>query len=411
MFNKQKIIVLISITVLMVSSFLVGFGLQKVESQDPKMEDFELFWEVLDTLQTEYVKEIPSTRELIYGAIRGMLSSLDDDYTRFMDPEAFEEFQGDTKGEFGGVGIQIEIKNKKLVVVVPLPDTPAYKAGLKSGDWIIKINGKPTYDMAIQEAITLIRGEKGTKVTLTILHLGGKKPKDYTIIRDIIKVRSVEHKFVDRGIGYVKISLFNENTNSELEKAIKDMRKGKLRGLIIDLRSNPGGLLESAIEVSDRFISSGPIVQIEGRKGKKKTIIYAEDNDFSLKIPIVVLVNGYSASASEIVAGALQDYKLATIIGCQFSGYEYLKTGKTFGKGSVQTVHPLRDNSGIAITTAKYLTAKGRDINGKGITPDIIVKLNKEDIDELAKKDIDKKSDSQLRKAKEVIKEEIGEIM
>lgn len=394
MFNKQKIIIFISIAILMVTSFLVGFGLKKVSSEDPRMEDFELFWEVLDILQTEYVKKLPPVRELIYGAIRGMLAATGDDYTRFMDPKAFKDFKSETKGEFGGVGIQIEIKNKKLVIVAPLPDTPAYRAGLKSGDWIMEIDGKSTENMALQEAVSLIRGEKGTKVTLKILHLGEKKPKEYTITREIIKIKSVEYKFVGPQIGYVKISFFNENTDRELTEAVGEMRKKLLKGLIIDLRSNPGGLLESAIQVSDRFISSGlPIVQIVGKK--KKNIIYAEDNDFNLKIPLVVLVNGYSASASEIVAGALQDYRLATIVGGKISSVEELKSGNTFGKGSVQTVHPLRDNSGIAVTTAKYLTAKGRDIEGKGITPDIIVETTQEDLE--------KGKDLQLARAKELI--------
>lgn len=403
-------VVFVLILCVMFSSFFAGFTLRSVFAQEDKLSDFELFWEVIELVEKEFVNPVENFTPLIYGAIRGMLSSLDNDYTRFMDPRAYREMQVETKGEFGGVGIQIGIKDKKLMVIAPLKDTPAEMAGLKAGDWIQKINDKSTEDMAVEEAVTLIRGQKGTSVTLTILHEGEKKPADYLLTRDVIKIKSVEKEYMDldsrlRGndnkgdIGYAKIAIFNEKTSEELESVFQEFKDKNIKGLIIDLRYNPGGLLSSAVQVADKFLSSGPIVQVEYRK-KRREIIEAQRKTSAPQVPCVVLVNEYSASASEIVAGALQDNEVATLIGT-----------KTFGKGSVQTVHKLRDNSAVVVTTAKYLTSRGRDIDGKkGLMPDIVVekpkkeKEDKEEEEEEKEKEKEKEVDVQLEKAKEVLK-------
>ncbi|MBT9174920.1 MAG: Carboxy-terminal processing protease CtpA [candidate division WS2 bacterium] len=394
--RAKRGVVFVLILCMMFSSFFAGFTLRSVFAQEDKLSDFELFWEVIELVEKEFVNPVENFTPLIHGAIRGMLSSLGNDYTRFMDPRAYREMQVETKGEFGGVGIQIGIKNKKLIVIAPLPDTPAERAGLKAGDWIQKINGRSTKDMAVEEAVTLIRGQRGTEVTLTILHPGEKKPVDYLLVRDIIKIKSVEKEIMDKDIGYAKIVIFNEKTVEELESVFQEFKDKEIRGLIIDLRYNPGGLLTSAIQVADKFLSSGPIVQVEHRK-KKKKVIEAQRGTSAPRVPCVVLVNEYSASASEIVAGALQDNKIATLVGT-----------KTFGKGSVQTVHKLRDNSAVVITTAKYLTSKGRDIDGKkGIMPDIVVEKPKKEKEDKEEEEKEKEVDVQLEKAKEVLRGKI----
>lgn len=388
MFKRQKAVLLFLSLILIVTSFFAGFSLRNAKAQNSEMADFELFWEVVSLLKDEYVQKIPNPKDLIYGAIRGMLSSLGDDYTRFMEPAVYKEMRIETSGEFGGIGIQIGIKDKKLTVIAPLRGTPAYRAGLKSLDQIVQIDGKSTKDMSLQEAVILIRGEKGTKVTLTIISEGSEESKDYTIIRDIIKVGGVEAKMVGKGIGYIRIPLFNAQTSPQLEEALDRLGNLEMEGLILDLRYNPGGLLDTAIEVGNQFVAKGdPIVQIEGKRSEHVTI-YAEERDRAFNIPLVVLVDETSASASEIVAGALQDLKIGVLMG-----------EKTFGKGSVQTVHPLRDGSAVAITSARYLTAKGRDIDKLGIEPDIVVKLTKEEIK--------KKHDLQLGKAKEWLRKRI----
>jgi carboxyl-terminal processing protease len=329
-----------------------------------------------------------------------MLSSLEDDYTRFMTPQAYREMKIETDGEFQGVGMQIGIKKKKLIVVSPLPDTPAFKSGIKSGDWIIKIDGKSTKDMSLQEAVTLIRGKKGTKVILVIRRQKVKKDLTFEIIRDVIHLKSTSSKFVGKNIGYIKLNIFNENTAYEIEDEISKLKKkANLQALILDLRFNPGGLLNASVDVASLFIDEGnPIVKVEGRKDG--TVILKSRNIGKIyTYPMVVLVNGFSASASEIVTGALQDYKIATVIGSRYKDDEIMKTGRTFGKGSVQTLHPLRDGSAVAITTAKYYTAKGRDINKKGLEPDIVVNITK--------KDLQGKVDTQLGKAKKVLLKKI----
>jgi carboxyl-terminal processing protease len=319
------------------------------------------FAESLTLVKKNYVEEVDE-KELVYGAIRGMLSSLDP-HSSFLPPEAFKEMQIDTKGEFGGLGIQIGIKDKVLTIIAPIEDTPAYRAGVKAGDKIIKINGESTKDITLHEAVTKLRGPKGTSVTITIIREGLEKPKDITIVRDIIKLKSVKSKIVDEGIGYIKLTQFQEKTASDLKKALKDLTEKGINALILDLRNNPGGLLKGAVDVASQFLPPGKlVVYIKGRSGDK-TEFRTQNSDRYYDYPMIVLVNEGSASASEIVAGAMQDWGKAVILGTQ-----------TFGKGSVQTVMPLSDGSALRLTTARYYTPKGRSIQTTGITPDIVVK-------------------------------------
>ena len=298
----------------------------------------------------------------MYGAIKGMLNTLYP-HTSFMPPEVYKEMQVDTKGEFGGLGIQIGIKDNMLTVIAPIEGTPADKAGIKAGDKIIKIDGKPTKDMTLIDAVGKLRGQKGTKVTITILREGVADPLDVVITREVIKIQSVRSKIVEGNIGYVRITQFQEQTGDDLKKALKKLESDKVQSLIIDLRNNPGGLLTMAVEVSEQFVESGKlIVFIKDRKGEKDEFISRITGPVK-SYPMVVLVNEGSASASEIVAGALQDWGKAIVVGTQ-----------TFGKGSVQTVIPLSDGSGLRLTTAKYYTPKGKSIQSTGIIPDIVIK-------------------------------------
>ncbi len=325
-------------------------------------EKLKLFTEVYEIVRKNYVEEV-EPKKLIYGAIRGMLRTLDP-HSGFMPPEAYKEMKIDTKGEFGGLGIQIGIRDGVLTVIAPLEDTPAWKAGIKAGDKIIKVNGEPTADMTLLEAVNKMRGPKGTKVTITIMREGWKKPKDFTITRDIIKIKSVKYKVIDENIGYVKITQFQERTAVELEKALKKLESEGIDSLILDLRNNPGGLLRSAVDVAEQFLPTDKlVVYIKDRNGKKQEY-YTRGKRPHYEWPMVVLVNTGSASASEIVAGALKDWNRAVIIGV-----------RTFGKGSVQSVIPLSDGSGLRLTTAKYYTPRGISIQNKGIEPDIVVKL------------------------------------
>jgi len=327
-------------------------------------ESIELFTDVLAIVKKSYVEEV-DTKKLIYGAINGMLASLDP-HSSFMPPDTYKELKLDTKGEFGGLGIEISIKDGILTVISPIEDTPAYRAGLKPGDQILKIDDKFTKDLTIMDAVKRMRGAKGTKVTLTIMRDGFDKPKEFPLARDIIQVKSVKFKMLDDGYGYVRIAQFQEKTADDLQKALANLNetsKGKLNGLVLDLRNDPGGLLDQAVKVSETFLDEGKlIVYTEGREKDAQMKFSSRKGDKQPNYPIVVLINSGSASASEIVAGALQDHKRAVVMGVQ-----------SFGKGSVQTIIPLSDNSGLRLTTAKYFTPSGRSIQAKGITPDIVV--------------------------------------
>ncbi len=326
-------------------------------------EAIEMFTDVLAIVKKNYVEEV-DTKKLIYGAINGMLASLDP-HSSFMPPDMYKEMKIDTKGSFGGLGIEITIKDGFLTVISPIEDTPAFKAGIKAGDQIIKIENKFTKDMTIMDAVKRMRGPKGTKVTITIMREGFDKPRDFTLTRDIIQIKSVKFKTLEPGYGYIRITQFQEKTDDDLSKALSSLKQennGKLKGLILDLRNNPGGLLDQAVKVCDHFIDNGLIVYTEGRDPESKMKFTASKGDKEPHYPIVVLINGGSASASEIVSGALQDHNRAVIMGTQ-----------SFGKGSVQTIIPLSEDSGLRLTTALYYTPKGRSIQAKGITPDITV--------------------------------------
>ena len=336
-------------------------------------KSLKLFNEALDLIDKNYVEEIDS-KVIIEGAIKGMTRSLDP-HSSFMNADMYKELQVDTKGAFGGLGIEISIQNDIITVVSPIEDTPAYKAGVKALDQIIAIEGESTKGFSLFDAVQRLRGPKGTQVTISIMREGFDKPRDFTITRDIIKIISVKHRMLENRIGYIRIASFHENTADETKKALKNLETGahSLKGLIIDVRNNPGGLLDQAIKVSDIFLRNGVVVSTKGRnKAADKTFKAIDDGD-EPSCPIIVLINRGSASASEIVAGALRDNKKAILLGTQ-----------TFGKGSVQIVIPLDDGSALKLTTAKYYTPDGTSIQAKGITPDIIVEQVKQNNDTLA---------------------------
>ena len=345
---------------------LIGSGQsQKVSALSNQMyEDLKVFTDVIGLIQKDYVEETKS-KDLIQGAIKGMLETLDP-HSAYMPPAMFKEMQEETKGRFEGLGIEITLKDGILTVVSPIEGTPAFRAGVMAGDQIIKIDGETTKNFTLVDSVKRLRGPRGTKVTITIMREGLPKPKDFTLVREVIPVRSVRHELLEKTYGYVRISQFQEKTDGDFEKAMKALEeesKGALKGLVLDLRNNPGGLLDQAVKISDRFIDSGIIVSIDGRREEAKQKWPAHPDGTATRYPLIVLVNGGSASGAEIVAGAIQDHGRGILVGTQ-----------TFGKGSVQTIIPLKDGSGLRLTTARYYTPSGRSIQAKGIVPDIIVK-------------------------------------
>jgi len=325
-------------------------------------EKLKVLSDVFAIVERNYVEPVkPNT--LINGAINGMLETLDP-HSNYMNPEVYKEMQSETRGSFGGIGFEITTRDKVLTVVAPIEDTPASRAGIQSGDMILRIDGKTTKDMTLMDAVKLMRGPQGTQVTITIMRQGFTEPQDLSLTRAIIPIRSIRSKVLEPGYGYLKISQFIERTFPDMEMALSklDSQEKPLKGLILDLRNNPGGLLEQAVKVADAFLDSGMIVYTEGRVEGQKMKFFVQKKEKMREYPMIVLVNGGSASASEIVAGALQDHGRAVILGSQ-----------TFGKGSVQTIIPLEDGSALRLTTARYFTPNGRSIQAQGISPDIIV--------------------------------------
>ena len=325
-------------------------------------KDIKTFNEVLDMVRKNYVDEVDTT-PLMQGAINGMIRSLDP-HSAFMTPDLYKELEVETQGQFGGIGIEIMILKEVLTVVSPIEDTPAFNAGIKPGDQILKIDGKSTKDITTVEAVQKLRGPKDTKVTISILRENMAAPKDITLTRAVIQIKSVKFKKLEDRIGYIRIAAFQERTVEDLRKALKDLneKNNPLKGLVLDLRNDPGGLLTQAVEVSDVFLKEGTIVSTRGRVKSMESKSTARDDNNEIGCPIVVLVNEGTASAAEIVAGALQDNGRALIMGTQ-----------TFGKAYVQTVIPLEGGSALKLTTARYYTPKGRSIQAEGITPDITV--------------------------------------
>ena len=326
------------------------------------LEDLRTFTEIFDRIKKAYVEEVDD-HTLFENAVRGMLSGLDP-HSTYLEADAFDDLQSNTRGEFGGLGIEVEMNNGFVRVVAPIDDTPAIRAGIKAQDLIVKIDDKPVKGMTLQEAVEIMRGEPGTDIVLTIIREGESAPLEITVTRDIIKVTSVKHRWLEPGFGYIRITQFQTQTGQDLVKALEEFQQDEtsLRGLVLDLRNNPGGVLTAAVEVSDAFLTEGLIVYTQGRIPAAETRYSASGNDPSQGVPLVVLINTGSASASEIVAGALQDHHRAVIIGTE-----------SFGKGSVQTVLPIDDNTAIKLTTALYFTPNGRSIQAQGIKPDIVV--------------------------------------
>ncbi|WP_407275813.1 S41 family peptidase [Halothiobacillus sp. DCM-1] len=339
------------------------------------LSELRTFTDVLTRVKADYVDPV-SDKTLMDNAIRGMIDRLDP-HSNYLDKAEFKDLQETTTGKFGGLGIQVGMKDKVLTVIAPIDDTPAQKAGIKSGDKIVKINGEFTQGLDLERAVKLMRGDPGTKITLTLVRDGVEKPFDVTLERAIINVKSVKARMLDPNFGYVRIAQFQSDTSEQLNDALKQLVKDNdnhpLKGLVLDLRNNPGGVLQAAVGVVDTFVNSGLIVYTNGRDADSKMSFKAHEGDALNGAPIVVLINGGSASASEIVAGALQDDGRALIAG-----------ERSFGKGSVQSIMPLSNGGALRLTTALYFTPSGRSIQGKGITPDVEVhQLKVSDIDKV----------------------------
>jgi carboxyl-terminal processing protease len=349
---------------LLILPLFLGSGGQAHGSPDDLTKTYknlELFSNILSIAQKNYVDEIDSS-ETIEGAIKGLLISLDP-HSSYMKPEEFKELQVETKGRFSGIGIEITIKDDLLTVVSPIEDTPAFRAGIEAGDRIIKIEGEATKEMSLFEAVKKLRGKKGTPVTISIHREGFPKLEDYTIVRGVIPIQSVRSNILEPSYGYARVTNFQRNTSDDLQSNLQQLlAEGPLAGLILDLRNNPGGLLDSSVKVADIFLDKGIIVSTKGRLPDQDMEFSAHSSGFGYDFPIVVLINSGTASASEIVAGALQDHKRALVLGTQ-----------SFGKGSVQTIIPMADGAGLRLTTARYYTPNGISIQAKGISPDAIV--------------------------------------
>ncbi len=364
-FNKKSgLIRFVLLAFTIVISWVGGNAALATGSETYK--NLKLFNEVLKLVEKNYVEEV-DPKVVIHGAINGMIKSLDP-HSTFMTAEQYHDLQVDTKGAFSGLGIVITMQDDMVTVVSPIEDKPAFIAGVRTGDKIVRIDGKTTKNFTILDAVHSLRGKKGTKVTITIIREGESNPIDFDIVRDIIEIKSVKQKIYSSDIGYIRISNFQETTADELNEAFKEIYAGDvlLKGLVLDLRNNPGGLLDQSVKVSDAFLKSGAIVSSRGRTKSSERVYEAQDDGDEPQCPIVVLTNGGTASAAEIVSGALHDNKRAILLGT-----------RTFGKGSVQTIVPLEDGSAVKLTIAKYYTPDGESIQARGIIPDVVIEYIK----------------------------------
>ena len=363
MFNKLKNKPFLPILVVtLVFSFLLSGGMKKVYSLGNTYEKLKVFAEVTSLVESSYVEEVQPNK-LIEGAIQGMLKKLDP-HSSYLPVDSYKEMKVETEGEFGGLGIEITVRNNVLTVVSPIEDTPAYRKGIQAGDMIMKIDSKPTMDMILTEAVKKLRGPINTTVTISVMRKGFKTLKDFTIKRAVIKIKSVWHRKMENNIGYTRVRNFAKTTTDEVKASLEKLSKdGPLNGLVLDLRNNPGGLLGQSVSIANMFLEKGIlVVYTEGRTPDQNMKFKTRKRSEYVGLPLVILVNGGSASASEIVAGALKDLKRAVVVGT-----------KTFGKGSVQTIIPLSDGSGLRLTTAKYFTPSGKIIENNGIEPNIVV--------------------------------------
>jgi carboxyl-terminal processing protease len=366
----------LSYVILIILPLSIAINYKAFGSTDDMEETYrnlEVFSNVLSIVQQNYVDDI-NTQETLEGAIKGMLSSLDP-HSSYLKADDFKELQVETKGSFSGIGIEITVKDDVLTVVSPIEDTPAFKAGIQAGDRIIKIEGESTKDMSLVEAVKKLRGQKGSEVNISIHREGLTDLQEFTIVRDVIPIHSVRANILEPGYGYVRITNFQRNTSNDLQDSIKKLlNEGTLNGLVLDLRNNPGGLLDSSVKVVDIFLDEGIIVSTKGRLQDQNMEFSAHGGGQEYGFPIVILINSGTASASEIVAGALQDHKRALVLGTQ-----------SFGKGSVQTIIPMAGGAGLRLTTARYFTPNGTSIQATGITPDVLVPVitgNEEDTPE-----------------------------
>ena len=360
-FNLKYILIII--TVILLNIFNIAYS----KNIDKLYEKIDLLGEVLEKVQDEYVDEIDQA-EVMDFAINGILQSLDP-YSAYMNPKIYEEMQTETSGEFGGLGIEVSMEGGVVKVISPIDDTPAARVGVKAGDYIVRINGEQVQGKTLMEAVNLMRGPVGSPIEITIRRKGLKKAKIFTIIREIIEIKSVISKLIDNEIGYLRLRAFNENSSNQLKGEISKLEKNnKLVGYILDLRNNPGGLLSQAVRISDFFLDDGEIVSTRGRKSRENRKFFAKKGDRIKGKPLIVLINNGSASAAEIVAGALQDQKRAVLLG-----------EATYGKGSVQSIIPLRNKGAIRLTISKYYLPSGKSISEVGVTPDIRVEAEDEE--------------------------------
>ena len=360
-FNLKYILIII--TLILLNIFNIAYS----KNIDKLYEKIDLLGEVLEKVQDEYVDEIDQA-EVMDFAINGILQSLDP-YSAYMNPKIFKEMQTETSGEFGGLGIEVSMEGGVVKVISPIDDTPAARVGVKAGDYIVRINGEQVQGKTLMEAVNLMRGPVGSPIEITIRRKGLKKAKIFTITREIIEIKSVISKLIDNEIGYLRLRAFNENSSNQLKGEISKLEKNnKLVGYILDLRNNPGGLLSQAVRISDFFLDDGEIVSTRGRKSRENRKFFAKKGDRIKGKPLIVLINNGSASAAEIVAGALQDQKRAVLLG-----------EATYGKGSVQSIIPLRNKGAIRLTISKYYLPSGKSISEVGVTPDIRVEEEDEE--------------------------------